>query len=79
MPLRDGDQLTQEQRRAELLRIHSELLDMEIRWRDRQLFLQARGYMLRPRYRPGWVPSWQKDSSLRPEACEDYIMPYVCV
>ncbi|KAA1478717.1 hypothetical protein DENSPDRAFT_695391 [Dentipellis sp. KUC8613] len=27
-------------------------------WRDRCTMLQARGYMLRPRFRPGWKPSW---------------------
>ncbi|KAH9920134.1 uncharacterized protein B0H18DRAFT_1025266 [Fomitopsis serialis] len=27
-------------------------------WRDRQPWLQERGYMLRPRYRPDWKPSW---------------------
>ncbi|KAH9962898.1 kinase-like domain-containing protein [Russula dissimulans] len=30
----------------------------EITWRDRQLFLESKGYMLRPRLRPGWTPSW---------------------
>ncbi|KAA1472467.1 hypothetical protein DENSPDRAFT_778324 [Dentipellis sp. KUC8613] len=30
----------------------------ETEWRDRQVFLQSQGYMLRPRLRPGWTPSW---------------------
>ncbi|TBU31671.1 kinase-like domain-containing protein [Dichomitus squalens] len=30
----------------------------EIWWRDHQVWLQERGYMLRPRYRPDWIPSW---------------------
>lgn len=47
-----------------------ELLTDEVWWRDRQRFLESRGYMLRPRYHPTWVPSW-KDSSLKPEDCED--------
>ncbi|KAL6306741.1 hypothetical protein BKA93DRAFT_772601 [Sparassis latifolia] len=34
------------------------LLPFEARWRDRQQFLETRGYMLRPRYHPGWTPSW---------------------
>lgn len=38
--------------------LFGELSDREIAWRDRQLFLQSRGYMLRPRLRPGWRPSW---------------------
>ena len=27
-------------------------------WRDHQKWLQDCGYMLRPRYLPGWQPSW---------------------
>lgn len=30
-------------------------------WVRRQPFLEERGYMLRPRYRPGWVASWQAE------------------
>ncbi|KAI9438640.1 kinase-like domain-containing protein [Lactarius indigo] len=30
----------------------------EITWRDLQPFLESKGYMLRPRLRPGWSPSW---------------------
>ena len=30
----------------------------EVKWRDRQPFLESMGYMLRPRLRPGWTPSW---------------------
>jgi hypothetical protein len=30
----------------------------EIYWRDHQKWLEGHGYMLRPRYRPGWIPSW---------------------
>ncbi len=28
-------------------------------WLGYQPFLYGRGYQLRPRYRPGWVPSWR--------------------
>ena len=38
----------------------------EIRWRDRQQFLERQGYMLRPRYRPGWIPSWTGLNALPP-------------
>jgi len=34
------------------------LLSHEVKWRDRQPFLKSKGYMLRPRLRPGWTPSW---------------------
>lgn len=37
---------------------HRTLLPEEIFWRDHQPWLTEKGYMLRPRYRPGWVPSW---------------------
>ncbi|KAJ7664368.1 kinase-like domain-containing protein, partial [Mycena polygramma] len=30
-------------------------------WLDSQPFLLSRGYQLRPRYRPDWVPSWPMD------------------
>ncbi|KAH8979876.1 hypothetical protein EDB83DRAFT_2537158 [Lactarius deliciosus] len=38
--------------------VSSLLSTHEIKWRDRQLFLESKGYMLRPRLRPGWTPSW---------------------
>lgn len=30
----------------------------EVWWVERQEALEAAGYMLRARYRPGWIPSW---------------------
>lgn len=35
-----------------------QLEEHEIYWRDKQGFLEKHGYMLRQRFRPGWVPSW---------------------
>lgn len=35
-----------------------ELDDIEQEWRDRFEGLKANGYLLRPRFRPGWQPSW---------------------
>jgi hypothetical protein len=29
-------------------------------WADRYEFLKEKGYMLRPRYRPGWKPSYKQ-------------------
>ncbi|EJF57667.1 hypothetical protein DICSQDRAFT_68869 [Dichomitus squalens LYAD-421 SS1] len=40
------------------LKIPPDLPAPEAWWRDRQQWLAERGYMLRPRYRPGWQPSW---------------------
>lgn len=42
----------------------------ELYWRDRQPWLQERGYMLRSRYKPDWVPSWQGTKKTFFE-CED--------
>ena len=38
---------------------HRTLLAHEIFWRDHQVWLAGRGYMLRPRYKPSWKPSWE--------------------
>ncbi len=48
-----------------------ELTDGEIWWRDHQVWLQERGYMLRARYRPDWVPSWHKDGGTDYDEHED--------
>lgn len=37
------------------------------------MFLEARGYMLRPRYCPGWTPSWRA-REVNPDFCEDAII-----
>ncbi|KAJ3559866.1 hypothetical protein NM688_g79 [Phlebia brevispora] len=49
------------------------LLSYEKEWRDRSSTLAQRGYILRPRYDPTWVPSWQNTSE-DPEDCEDSIV-----
>ncbi|VDB85836.1 unnamed protein product [Peniophora sp. CBMAI 1063] len=51
---------------------YTELFSSERRWRDKQPYLQSRGYMLRPRLRPGWVPSWTSTGE-DPLDCEDGI------
>ena len=43
---------------------------IEVKWRDRQPFLESMGYMLRPRLRPGWTPSWIS-AGKHYEFCED--------
>lgn len=48
----------------------SMLDEFECFWRDLQVWLAGRGYMLRARYRPGWVASW-KCTGERPLRCED--------
>ncbi|KAJ7666678.1 kinase-like domain-containing protein [Mycena polygramma] len=42
--------------------VYRQLLSEEEQfWLDNQPFLLSRGYQLRPRYRPDWVPSWPMD------------------
>ncbi|KAH9973840.1 kinase-like domain-containing protein [Lactifluus volemus] len=48
------------------------LSSYEVKWRDRQLFLKSKGYMLRPRLRPGWTPSWLSSGKSR-WSCEDSV------
>ena len=49
-----------------------ELSSFETKWRDRQPFLESKGYMLRPRLRPGWTPSWLS-TGRRFFDCEDSV------
>src|SRR6266702_3568987 len=44
--------------RREGVWLMSRLSTQEVKWRDCQPFLESKGYMLRPRLRPGWTPSW---------------------
>lgn len=37
------------------------LNSLETYWVGKQEFLASHGYTLRPRYRPGWIPSWRTD------------------
>lgn len=51
-------------------RTQEELAESEIWWSEHYQWLKDIGYLLRPRYAPGWVPSWKgtkKDRLL----CED--------
>ncbi|KAL5530909.1 hypothetical protein ACEPAG_3785 [Sanghuangporus baumii] len=47
-----------------------DLTNSERWWRDRYGFLLKHGYQLRPRFRPGWVPTWVRKKK-RPLLCED--------
>ncbi|OBZ69510.1 hypothetical protein A0H81_10164 [Grifola frondosa] len=53
---------------------HYSLSPAEMFWKDRQPALENHGYSLRPRYRPGWTPSWI-GTNFDPTFCEDSIMP----
>ncbi|KAL1713756.1 hypothetical protein EV715DRAFT_267062 [Schizophyllum commune] len=56
----------------------STIWDSERWWIDHQPWLESRGYMLRPRYRPGWEPSWhsEKDKGGREQAEDSVPMSY---
>lgn len=56
---------------------YAKLAAVEIAWRDRQPYLESRGYMLRPRYRPGWQPSWKLDPTIRARHAEDSLSTHV--
>jgi hypothetical protein len=50
-------------------------------WIDHQPWLKSCGYTLRERYQPGWVASWLKPGSKKPEDwwdCHDGLIPDVC-
>ncbi|KAI0081935.1 hypothetical protein K474DRAFT_1586596 [Panus rudis PR-1116 ss-1] len=48
------------------------LVPTEFFWREHQKWLEQQGYMLRSRYHPDWVPSWEKQGSKEsPFAFED--------
>ncbi|KAI0767251.1 kinase-like domain-containing protein [Fomes fomentarius] len=53
--------------------IFVKLTSMEMFWRDRQEFFVSRGYTLRSRYRPDWIPSWRRDPTLRLIDAEDHV------
>jgi len=48
------------------------LMLSELTWRDREPYLQRKGYRLRSRYGPGWKPSWLGTNRV-PDFCEDSI------
>ena len=54
----------------ELSDLLSTLRNNEKKWRDRHEMLEKEGYVLRPRLRPGWTPSWLQ-SGKSPFDCED--------
>ena len=60
-------------------RFRPEELDLrEIWWRERYHRLKARGYLLRPRYSPEWVPPWTV-SGADLGRCEDAKRIRVCM
>ncbi|CAE7112436.1 unnamed protein product [Rhizoctonia solani] len=57
------------------VKIHSksdQRSEAEERWVSFQPYLLSKGYRLRPRYQPDWIPSW-KDTNIKPSNCEDSV------
>ncbi|KAG8951308.1 hypothetical protein FRC04_006548 [Tulasnella sp. 424] len=48
---------------------------VEVPWAARYDFLKSHGYLLRPRYRPGWEPSWPSSERNPEYSHEDAILP----
>ena len=55
----------------------AQLDSVEVVWRDRQEYLESRGYLLRPRYKPGWTASWKLDPTIKPNYALDFPQTYV--
>lgn len=47
------------------------LTDVEKEWCEIEPWLEEHGYRLRPRYRPGWIPSWRGKKNVQWRKCED--------
>lgn len=63
---------------AQVARDGATLNESELQWRDKQPFLESHGYLLRPRLRPGWVPSWINKPPRSASKHEDFISLPVC-
>ena len=61
----------------ELVEAFEKLSKDERWWMERSGFLESHGYRLRPRFRPGWVPSWQ-NTGQDPINYEDARFHLVC-
>lgn len=53
---------------------HCRLTEAEGAWADLYNYLLGQGYQLRPRYRPGWKPSWDTEEFVSPAEHEDFII-----
>ncbi len=56
------------------IRLHAH----ETYWRDLFPFLESQGYILRPRYHPGWEPVWPPPPGIPFSTTEDYVPLPVC-
>ncbi|KLO08634.1 hypothetical protein SCHPADRAFT_944281 [Schizopora paradoxa] len=53
-----------------------ELNPQEIFWRDLYPFLLDHGYQLRPRFRPGWIPSWRGTNKSSMFFEDSHVLPH---
>lgn len=54
---------------------YSTLTEIEQGWQEASEYLKMKGYMLRPRYRKDWQPSWRQpgNEGKHPQEFEDHI------
>ncbi|KAK7691435.1 hypothetical protein QCA50_004834 [Cerrena zonata] len=55
-----------------------DLTSWEVFWQERYDYLKSQGYLLRPRFKPGWTPSWL-GTNRNPHYCEDSIYSVLSV
>ncbi|EGN92940.1 hypothetical protein SERLA73DRAFT_64928 [Serpula lacrymans var. lacrymans S7.3] len=53
------------------------LSDGELWWHNHFQWFKDLGYLLRPRYAPGWVPSWKTSKKKLWYRCEDAQIPWI--
>ncbi|KIJ37024.1 hypothetical protein M422DRAFT_232015 [Sphaerobolus stellatus SS14] len=63
----------QERSKTDDLTDHAKLNGSEQFWANFQPWFESQGYMLRPRYRPGWLASWLRTDELGPAETEDWV------
>ena len=50
---------------------------IQLEWIKRQPLFKSRGYTLRQRFQPGWVPSWRRDPTVNVLDAEDRLSSMV--
>ncbi|KAJ7162164.1 hypothetical protein C8R46DRAFT_904157 [Mycena filopes] len=72
VPCRPNPRLTMSPPDSLSDRLPGDLLPSERFFRDHQVWLEERGYMLRSRYKPDWVPSWLAKGDFYIDAFDGY-------
>lgn len=72
MSAKNSLQASEQQKRIHEYVDDSKLIRYEIFWSERFSFFESHGYRLRPRLRPGWIPSWHT-TNVYEALCEDNV------